>query len=505
MFGKLFSRLFRKTTVLSPVRHDPRRRSMRLGLESLEAREVPAVVMWSGAVSDDFNNALNWDVLNSRPLHHKVPEAGDDIVFSGLYVLDRHSAGGAGIQDCVGLKPDASGAYNSLLMLESYEGTVTVAGGFDTRVFQLAGGTIDQPVASSPFADTDIAVIGDETIDPNNSLLLTGLPADFVWTGGDLNSTSTLSTLTIDGATAEFAPANAGAVSTGNNISLVNGAAAEFKVGEFNFTNNGVLTIGALCTAQVKPVTVTSTVKYVGVKQINIDADGFFAVGGPGIFDGTGVPLYNSGGGFSIYDFATVKLGGKVKVGLQEYQSSFYQDGTGAYSLLESGSNLQVEKTAFITAGSFKTAYTTNLADTVAAQTGTLTGDLYVSGGLIEVCVNATAKHYGTFYVTGTVDMEGGTYKPGIDGTTSGKNDHWESGNNFWVDAFAGGSATLTPVNPAGAATVANGIWNIIKSRNGTYSGTFATTNLQYAAGPPPKSFTFGTGGTPVNQANLNT
>jgi hypothetical protein len=440
-------------------------------VEEMEGRDNPSP-LWTDASGDhQFANPLNWDT-------GLVPGANDYVVFRG-------SNGGSG-DDCYGMH----GVFFGVSLEADYGGTITLTGATNiSYYFFMASGKIDQPASGDDLNVTTY----------------------FYWYGGTLNSTTNLANVNISAATAEIGPGQYGGsnpVSIGSNLNFTNGTVGTLDPGTVNFTNAGAVNIDATSEVDAKPTTITSTVKYVGVYQINLAAGGKFFVGGPGTFDGTGVPFYNNGGYVWLYDSATVKLGGSVKVGTSTYPSSYYQDGSGALTDIQSGSVLNVAKDVFLTDGLFKTSWNPNLADNVTAQTGTVTGDFTVTGGVVSVNEGGAAKHYGTFYVSGTVLMNGGTYKPVIDGTTSGTNDHWESGGNFLLDQIpgTGGTATLTPLNSAGAGTVANGVWKIIKARGtNTITGSFATTNLQYFAGPPAKSYTWATFGTPINEAGLTT
>lgn len=473
-----FCRTFACPPILSSARvYAPAGVRTRLSLESLDARVVPAIYTWTGMYGSDATLLANWAA--GDPVN-ELPGGDDTIIFN--YVDPK-----LGTPNCDGLV--SGGAVNGLSFADmqlwgNYNGTVTFGSALTTGAYSQDGGA----TAQTQF---------------DHELIVTG---SFTWTGGVLNNTAVLSNVTITGssATALFAPVGAGTVYTGNNIILAAGAQADFEAGTYTFTNNGEVNVGDDCGADVNVVTITSTVKYVGVKQINVTgADALFRVTGPGTFDGTGVPLYNSDGLVDIVGKATVKLGGAVTVLGNTFQSSYYQNGTSGRLHIQNGSNLDVENTARITDGVLKTFYNSNLPDNVTDQTATLTGSLSVSGGIVEISAKELLliKRYGTFFVTETVNLTGGTYVPGINSTTSGTNDHWESGSNFTV--AVGNTATLAPRNSNGVNTVANGVWNIIKSRNGTYLGTFATNNLQYTAGPPAMSYTFNTGGSPVNQVNL--
>ncbi len=496
-----FRRLFRSsdrrpTTVQNRSRFRP-------FVEALEAREVPALFTWVGSgfgAGADFDTQTNWN-YNGGGTATRLPAAGDDLAFISSMSGNANNVHGP-----------TSGAYNSVSLNGAYSSTITLIGGFTTASLTLdaAGAAISQPSASGGYSNTDITVT-----------------SSFNWTNGTLNSSTHLSTLFLVGATATIAPRETrdlwnpmsppipGKVTTGDTISLGEngngtGTTLTSNPGEVDFSNAGALNISENSEFLAATVTIDSTVKYVGVSQINVQAPAVaqqpahFYVAGPGIFDGSGVPLYNQGSVW-LHDSATAILGGSVKIGGNTFNNSYYQANDDSILDIQSGSNLTVEKTALLTQGLLKTSWNPNLADNVTAQTGTITGNLYVSGGLVYICAGGAPQHYGTFYVTGTVDMESGSYQPGISGATSGKNDHWESGGNFIIDQLPNnaGTAALWPYNTAGGNTVANGVWKLIKSRTGTVTGTFATTNLQYFAGPPAKSYTLSTFGN--NEAGVVT
>jgi hypothetical protein len=443
--------------------------------ERLEAREVPAAYYWLGTVpGGNWSTVGNWtlDPVNKTPAQTIPFGFNDDVYFDGD--VSNISVNGGSMS-----------GYKSLHLVNGYSGSVGI-GGMSVQTFELdsADATLDQIISTATLM----------------------VSSNFIWKDGTLNSTTNLATVEISGstATALFAPNGAGTVYCGSNLTLSNGAHAEFQPGEIQFSNNPKITVGDNCSADVLPVTINSTVKYVGVKQINVvGTNALFSVGGPGTFDATGIPIYNSGGTVSIHGMATVKLGGQVTVNGQPVVASYYQDGTLPYLQLETGVDLQVTNPAWMMTGKTLTLYNSALPDNVAAQTAKITGDFDQTGGTVIICNPVGAWHYGTFLVTGKVDIFGGEYKPKIAGVTSGKNDIWESGGNFTL--AMNNTATLTPQDNAGTNTVLNGIWTIIKSTAGTFTGTFATMNLVYFLGPPAGSFTWGTAGNPVNQANLST
>ena len=366
-----------------------------------------------------------------------------------------------------------------------YSGTVTLAGDLSVGNLELAaaGGILDQPAPGSTLTVTQ----------------------SLNWTAGTLNSTANLANVVLNGATATIAPAGAGTVNCGSNVSLMGGANATFSPGEVHFTNPGTLAVGQNCAANVVTFYNPDKVKFSGnIQQVDV-TNARLGVSGPGTWD-AGCGLYNSGGSVFLNSSVTVQLQGIIQANGPRV-ASYYQDGTATLAI-GSGSTLAVVNPAMVASGTLETLYNANLADTLTDQSGTIQGDLQVLGGTVQICVNLDpmgAKHYGRLYATGAVTMRGGTYIPVIDGTTAGRSDRWVSGGNFSVDPNMGDTATLSPSDPAAGATVANSVWKIIRSNTGTYSGTFATTNLQYTGGPLARSFTLNIGGTPPVEVNLTT
>ncbi len=321
---------------------------------------------WLGGTGD-WNTAANWSL--------GVPTATSALYFDGSQSNASVTipSGGSGTTQ-----------FAELHLVGGYTGTVTLSNNVTVRNLELTSGTLNKP-ATSFGSDLTVTVA-------------------MLWTGGTLNNTTNLATLTLSGASATFAPVGGGTVSIGSNLTLTNSATAVIFEGDYDFKNLPEVTVKPGTKMEAKPLTVTTTVKYIGVKQINVEA-ATFQVSGPGTFDASGVPMYNSSGVVTFLGSTTVKLGGSVTIpnlGIQT-SISYYQDGT-SYLQLEAGSELRVAKETRIAGGTLRTLYNPNLADTVAAQTATLTGALAIRGGTVSICYNpgVGGKHYGTFYVEGT-------------------------------------------------------------------------------------------------------
>src|SRR5438552_3165728 len=114
---------------------DGRATKFQPNLEVLDAREVPAVLTWTGAVDSNFWNGLNWTVEDPGQLDdggHRAPVAYDDLVFTaqsgigggGLGTGGGVGGGGASYPDCYGM----SGTYTSITLAPDYTHVVTATG-----------------------------------------------------------------------------------------------------------------------------------------------------------------------------------------------------------------------------------------------------------------------------------------------------------------------------------------------------------------------------------------
>jgi hypothetical protein len=471
---QFISRLFARKAA-APARRTPAK--FRPRVDALEARDVPAIVDWTGIVSDDMTVADNW-VVPGEGGAHRLPTSADDVFFAGHYSSSR---------DC----GNFAGDYNSVHLGLGYMGTVTLAGALNAGALELLSGTIDQPIDG-----TDITVTGGSVLDDGKS---------FLWTGGILNSTTHLATVHITGATGQVLPPDVDALDLGSTLSLEDEAVVEFDPGEIDAHNDPEINLCGNCEADATlNITLTpKTLRIFGVTQINLTTGDKLDVAGGTMY--ANCPIYNNNGALVIHGSGEVNLTGTVTYGLTTVTNSYYQQGSSPLLSIESGSALTVENPARMDSGVLQTLYNENLADTVAAQKATINGDLQVRGGTVQICFGGGAPgHYGTLYVSGSVVMSGGTYHPYVKGAQAGTCDLWKSGGDFSVNPAGVGTASLNVTDPDGPATVANSTWTIIES-GGTYSGTWASMSLQYDAGPPAKSFTYGTSGTPVNKVILTT
>lgn len=463
-FARLISRLFaqKARTHRPPV--------PRLRLDRLEDREVPAT--WKPGPGSDYlaTTAANWDF-----------GYGESISYFRQVTFNSANTG-----PCL----DFAGDFDAINVNPGYTGTITLNGDLTVAMFYQGDGTIDQPLGSG------------------SEITITQW---WGWEGGTLNSTSTASSVTFDGslypgmASATIAPANAGTVYLGSTLNFVGGAVATFLDGTIDAINDPDVN---LCQAQVA-VTVQSNVNWTGIRCINLtQAQDSFVVTGPGTFGNAMFPvqMYNNNGAVVIQGGGTVILGGQVTIGALTY-GSYYQLGTGALTI-ESGSMIKTSHGVQIAAGVIATKYNANLPNTVAGQTATIDGPLYGTGGKLTICVLGVPKNYGTLSVLGSVSFEGTfRYEPGVDGATSGRCDLLLATGNITINQLANSTATVAPVNSAGANTINNGIWRFLKTTGAaapTITGTFLTANMTIP-GQPPRTFQLGTVGNPVTELILTT
>ena len=93
-----------------------------------------------------------------------------------------------------------------------------------------------------------------------------------------------------------------------------------------------------------------------------------------------------------------------------------------------------------------------------------LTGDMKVTGGIVDLYQDTNGLHLGALQVVGTVTFEGGTYIAKIVGTpTTGERERnrWLSTGTFTTDEYA----NITPVVTSTALGVKTGSrWNVISA-----------------------------------------
>ncbi len=204
MIRSIASKLYQRLTAGEPARRHGTPRRPRLGLEGLEAREVPAAFTWTGAVNTDAMNPDNWSIYGT-------PGDGDDVYFGAM---------SPGAHNCNNLSSiDTAYGFNSITLAADFNGTVSVAQDsvLATNTFTLAGGAIAQP---GPYS-TPIDIYG-----------------LFTWTGGVLNSALNSASVNIFGGGTITTPS--GGLTTGSTLNF---ASSDGTVKTTTISGSGNLTL----------------------------------------------------------------------------------------------------------------------------------------------------------------------------------------------------------------------------------------------------------------------
>jgi hypothetical protein len=474
-------------------------------LEALDLRAMPALFTWTDATGDNqYSDPYNW--ANTAGVL-SIPGPRDDILFTNFAGANGPGgqsggltgAGGptGGSADCYGMQSDPGGPFNSITLTAGYTGTVTVTGPVQTDALYLNNGTIDQPAG----AGSDITVLGGATPNDTTWWLNPGWEggSDFNWTGGTLDSTNSGATLHISGSNtiAMIAPQNAGAVSTGDTISVEQAATANFMGGTVTFTGglgisiSGHSTVNVMATTQQPGVgkTTFGVSEQDGVQYIN-NIDGYYRVNGP-VAANSEMPIYLRRGELSITGGATATFQGQTSwsiYGLQVPTGSVYNQ-RGKVQI-ETGSTLVPENGMVQMGGVLQ-------INVIGAKGGNakLKGNLWVNGGMVSFVYSRALNGVpgaaeATFTVDGEVSWSGGVYMPTVDRQQPGDASKWIVRGTMTIT----GSAALRPIfiNRANAAPPGNR-WLVIYA-DGGIDGMPIFNNGGFAlvgdANTPTKSWT---------------
>jgi hypothetical protein len=400
-------------------------------LFALEDRFVLDAEYWVGDYSTDATDYRNW-------YPQQLPATGYDLYFYGPQggpFADQYGNSVPGRTpgaDCKGLHGD----FNSVNVMISYTGTITLDGTLSAADWYQDTGTVDQPGSG-----TDITV-----------------STNFTWYGGTINSTSNVGTVNIAGASGVIW----GTVTSGSQFYVETGTDADGNTtygslqvnpGEWDFTNDGGVEVEEYCSMTLAPGRagkgiLTTNARAGGVTQFDVVAGAFFTVAG----DGTGasndlciwannIPLKNNGL-FTAGNYVEANFGGQVDGNV--FGPSFLQ--AGGNSRIENGSSLVPVNGYTITGGKLST-----LAWGLE-NTANIEGKMTMSGGDLVIDDEGTGTHpkYGTLKVLGDVSWSGGTYHPVVN--TNGSADLWWSTGTF---TYSGGSiwpGTLGGVPGKGAS-----------------------------------------------------
>ena len=471
--SRLVRRLFR-----SPTTRPISKPAFKPSLEALDLRAMPALFTWTDATGDNqFSDPYNWG--NTAGVL-SIPGPGDDILFpnfAGANGPGGQSGGATGASgpsggsaDCYGMQSSSGGPFNSITLTAGYTGTVTMTGPVQTNALYLNNGTIDQPAG----AGSDITVLGGATPNDNTWWLNPGWEggSDFYWTGGTLDSTNSGATLHITGSStiAVIAPQNAGAVSTGDTISVEQASTANFMGGTVTFTGGVGINITGHSTVNVFTATEqqSATQHYQtmirnGVEYIN-DANGYFKVIGPGVATSM-LPLVIRRGVLSVTGGATATFQGQNSWNIYGWQVPTGSiDNERGKVVIETGSTL-VAVNGMVQMGGVLQINVTG----AKGGNAKLIGNLWVNGGRVTFDYSRPVNGVpgaaeATFTVEGNVSWSGGIYTPTVDRQQARDASKWIVTKTMTIT----GSAALRPIfiNRANAAP-AGSRWLVIFARGG--------------------------------------
>jgi hypothetical protein len=418
------------------------KRKIRLGVEALESREVPALFTWTGAVSTQATNSYNWEVTEGVPAY-ELPGDGDDVRFTAM---------SSGYHDAENLSPmwGASEAFGSLTLEAGYDGTVSVApdATFDVGDFTLAGGAIAQPAPSTPIEIT----------------------GTFTWTGGVLNSLANGASVDILGAGSINLPTD-GTLYCGSTLNFSNPTAAAVETvisgaGTLLFNGTSQDAIFVRADAQVKFE--GSTDAWAAIDSVNktltLDLGSNCGYVGTGTARPLGLRVINNGGKFYLHGQVTLPMTGAAN-------TIAYSQTSGSWLFpskleIQSGCVLDVgNRGVEILGGS---VWLTGNADLpVNQQIATIKGQYQMYGGSVGFgppIQIGDGLEWCKFKVDGDVFWRGGSYVPGIDcGPGGTKANQWVVTGTMTVDTTFVDKPTINPAPqflPQGQQP--SGTWEVI-------------------------------------------
>ena len=478
MFRPVFARLCGKTTHHSteaPARDRARAGvKTRLRVEALEAREVPASLVWTNATGDGyFGTAGNWLNLGTNATATSGPMGGDDLYFDGdVSSANCNSVVPAMTMSYVnGYPTPMPGEYHSVNLIDGYAGTVSTYNGFRTGALVMESGAVSQSMGYS----SDVWV-----------------SQTFVWTGGTLGGThantatagfaASNSTLhLLGGSTAIIDPGQGNAVAAGSTLrfeaALGVGSTGTFHSGAVNFVGGLGVVIDNLCTltAEVTPATATfvdTPQPGAAAKQILVKAGGKMFVRSAveadgGTFD-SAIPLLN-GGTFQVEKNATAVIRGAVPVGDAATNPSIYQDTAGAAIRIENGSKLVAEKGISLLGGTLATLAKANPPQNFA-QTATVVGKVSLSAGDVYICEGSNSHVFGTLVFESDVWLGAVTLHIVVDGRAPGTGDAGKCDvldfKARLLDGLAQPVIKVTTINMPQGGVNQNQIWEFVRVAN---------------------------------------
>jgi hypothetical protein len=443
LFRNLFTQAFTRPARTSRCAAPRPGVNFRPRVELLEAREVPALFTWTGAVSTSASDPLNWQTA----VPNTLPGPDDDVVFTAM---------SSGYHNCV----DLGSAYEQLksLTLEAgYDGTVYVVQDSSLTVgtFTLAGGAIAQPAPSTPLEVT----------------------GTFTWTGGVLNSLANGAYIFLDGGGSITLPTG-GTLTCGSVLSfgsstgqlmetIISGAGTLL----LNGTNQNAINVGGNAgVISVNNVDAQNFDVINGVKTLTLDANSYWGFAGSGTRR-FGFRVVNNGGKFFLGD-PDPNQNWRAQVTIQMTGGTVtdpaYIQGTVANQSpklqIMSGCVMDVGTSyASIAGGNVWIVGNTDLG--ANGQTATIKGKYVMAGGAIGFLTQLGNQNvWCKFRVDGDVLWSGGQFQPGINcdaNAQAGDYNQWLFTGTMTVDTSGTSKPTIVPVPQFGSPPT-DKTWDVI-------------------------------------------
>ena len=371
------------------------------------------LMIWVAASPGDWWEPSNWQA-------NRAPEPNDHLYFIGSYSQQNMTS--------LGSLPLT---YAGIHVASDYTGTVSLTAPVSVGTLEMAatGGTIDQPNGTG------------------SALTVT---SRFEWTGGTINASATVSTVTVQTAVALVSTAANASVTLGSD--LVFDAAAEAAVeAQVNLTNpTGIDVLGGSGLTLGAGTSILSAIQAIGERntiRVGGEHSRFFTRGAAtadlGLWvNGGTAELRGVANGEVVVTFRGMirDTNGVPVTGVES--TSVYM--TGGKLIIGEGARLNVPypRAVFVQGGKLATRVTAGRQDHVASITAP--GGLYVAqkagGAPTEVVIcdpslnppGDSEFHFGELSVTGFVEWRGGTYRPLLSPTGVGSTT-WIASGGFRI------------------------------------------------------------------------
>lgn len=415
---------------------------------------------WLGTYGTDAYYNGNWS-------QNRRPETMDEVRFDGAVSQ----------VNCVGLyRADdvawdvnndpmpprmGEGSYDKIRFINGYTGSVSLGTNLMVYTLELTTGNLDQGYNGG--YGTAISVV-----------------TRFDWTGGTLNSTEDLSSITLEpGSTAAIAPGEGNTLVTGSSIlladasgSYLDGAVATFTEGELILENGSGISVGQECILNLETEP-EGLIEFDGDLEqtsagILVNISGKMKVYGEGTWAGKKVPINIDGGELSVELYTTADVTGRVGGGstgktieMSSGKIVLYMDAT-----------LKAEHGLLTSGGTVATILSDEDQAPNVLDVSYIEGNWTNDGASVVMFENATTTRmvtldivnsikYSKLQVTGDIDWWAGDYSPVVYGPGGGdtKCDLWYCTGTFRIYECA--SVTARAVSNTGAlgATPQNGSW----------------------------------------------